>query len=135
MVSVGLLQRLEAEDGVHGVDASESAILDSVLFNLRILLNSSEGCCEIRPDFGLTDFNGSTNNYMNTAASVARDIEKQIRKFEPRLRNVLVRAIEDQDRPLEFVFHVDAEIAYEDKAVKVKFNSVLGSDGHVRFNA
>jgi type VI secretion system protein len=136
MVSVSLLQRLERDNTSAGRsdDTNETAVMDSVLANLRILLNSRQGCCETRPDYGLSDFDAAGSNYRNTVAAVARDVEQQVRLFEPRLRNVLVRAIEDKARPLEVVFHLSGDIAYRDRTVKVSFDSVLGSDGHMRFN-
>ena len=136
MVSVSLLQRLEGDNlhaaGTSGV-ADESAVMDSVLASLRILLNSRQGCCEIRPDYGLMDFDAAAGNFRNAIALIARDVEKQLRLFEPRLRGVVVRAVEDKTRPLELVFHVSGELAYRDRAIRVTFDSVLGSDGYMRF--
>ena len=136
MVSVSLLQRLEGDDvGIAGTsgDRDETAVTDSILASLRIILNSRQGCCETRPDFGLMDFDAAADNYRNTITLIARDVEKQIRLFEPRLRGVAVRVVEDKTRPLELVFHVAGEIAYRDRTVRVTFDSVLGSDGHMRF--
>jgi len=137
MVSVSLLQRLEGTgiapaSGGDGND--ESAVMDSVLANLRVVLNARAGCCETRPDFGLSDFNATTVSYRSMAGDIARDVENQIRLFEPRLRQVVVRPVADRSLGLDLVFHVSAELAYEDRAVRVRFDSVLGSDGHIRFN-
>lgn len=134
MVSVSLLQRLEGEDLPPSAYEDESAVMDSVLANLRVLLNSRQGCAETRPDYGLSDFSATTEDFRNSITLVARDVEEQIRLFEPRLRNVVVKAVEDNNRPLELFFHLSGEIAYSDRTVRVKFDSVLGSDGHMRFN-
>jgi type VI secretion system lysozyme-like protein len=134
MVSVSLLQRLEGDQAADRSRPSESAVMESILASMRSLLNSRQGCCEIRPDYGLTNFNATVENYRNAISLVARDVEKQIRLFEPRLRGVAVRAIEDKTRPLELIFHISGEIAYADRTVRVSFDSVLGSDGHMRFS-
>lgn len=135
MVSVSLLQRLERDDA--GVEKSgvrdDSAVMDSILANLLTILNSRKGCCETRPDFGLSDFN-ATSDYRSLISSIARDVERQLRSFEPRLRNIAVRPVEDKARPLEFIFHVNGELAEDDRTVRVAFDSVLGSDGRMRFN-
>lgn len=134
MASVGLLQKLEeADTGYTGVSQSESAVFDSILLNLRVILNSREGCCEIRPDFGLRDFN-STSDYRSLFRTIALDVERQIRLFEPRLRNVSVSPVEDKTKPLELVFQISADLAYDDKLVRVAFSSILGSDGRIRCN-
>ena len=136
MVSVSLLQRLEGADShIAGTPqaADETAVMDSILAGLRIILNSRQGCCETRPDFGLMDFDAASGTYRNAIGVIARDVEKQIRLFEPRLRGTIVRAVEDDTRPLELIFHISGELAYRDRTVRVTFDSVLGSDGHMRF--
>lgn len=132
MVSVSLLQRLEL-DGAGAGTTGDSAVLESIMRNLQTILNSRKGCCETRPDFGLSDFN-ATADYLSALTAISRDVERQIRAFEPRLRNILVQPVEDKTRLLEFVFHVDAELADEERTVRVRFDSVLGSDGRIRFN-
>ncbi|MCY1669058.1 type VI secretion system baseplate subunit TssE [Rhizobium sp. SL86] len=135
MVSVSLLQRLELDSTSAGMAdvTSDYAVMQSILRNLQMILNSRKGCCETRPDFGLSDFN-ATGDYRNALMSIARDVERQIRAFEPRLRGVAVRPVEDRSRLTEFLFHVEAELADEGRVVKVRFDSVLGSDGRLRFN-
>lgn len=136
MASVSLLQRLELDgigaEGPRRLD--DSAVLDSILSNLLMILNSRKGCCETRPDFGLSDFN-ATSDYRSLISSIARDVERQLRGFEPRLHNVSVQPIEDKTRPLEFIFHINGELADDDRTVRVAFDSVLGSDGRMRFNS
>lgn len=138
MVSVNLLQRLESDDAPRPLDAGEpdeTVVMDSILGNLRIILNSRQGCCETRIDFGLTDFNSVSENFRNSIGLVARDVEKQIRLFEPRLRNVFVRAVEDESRPLDLVLQIDGELNHKDEVRHVAISSVLGSDGHMRVNS
>jgi type VI secretion system protein len=136
MVAVSLLQRLE-RDGGDGTSfppaESESAIMESILHNLNMLLNSRQGCCETRPDYGLSDFNG-TQDIRGAVPAIAREVEGQIRLFEPRLRNVLVRPIEDKSRLGELIFHISGEIAYPDKTIKVRLDTILGNNGHMRLN-
>jgi type VI secretion system protein len=134
MISVSLLQRLERDEFIGGSGSragDEAAVMDSVLSNLRSLLNSRRNCCETRPDFGLQDFN-ATEDYRSSIPLLARDVERQIRLFEPRMRNVVVRAIEDKTRPSELTFHINGELAYSDRTVRVSFDSVLGTDGQMR---
>lgn len=137
MVSVSLLQRLEGDGALVSSAAGEpdtTVVMDSVLANLQFILNSRQGCCETRDDFGLSDFNGVAENFRSSIALVARDVERQIRQFEPRLRNVFVRTIEDKSRPLDLVFHIDGELNHKDRIVHVAIDSVLGTDGYIRVN-
>lgn len=137
MASISLLQRLEeVSNGSAPISslASETAVLDSVLFNLQLVLNSAEGCCETRTDYGLSDYSTLGQSHWESATQLARNVEKQIRLFEPRLRRISVRPVDEPSRPLEFVFHVEAELAFEERLVRVTFDSVLGNDGHMRFS-
>lgn len=135
MVSVSLLQRLE-DDHARIADTSgnedETAAVDSILADLHIILNSRQGCCETRTDYGLMDFGAADDNYHNVISLIARAVEKQIRSFEPRLRGVVVRAIEDKTRPLELTLHISGEIAHRGRTTRIMFDSVLGGDGHIR---
>ncbi|WP_395174991.1 type VI secretion system baseplate subunit TssE [Roseibium alexandrii] len=137
-MAVSLFQRLEGDvlkNEFKSLDQHEAALMDSILTDLRILLNSMAGCCETRPDYGLTDFNAVNQSHKDTAAELCRDIEQQIIKFEPRLSNPVVRTIEDPNRPLEFVFNVEADLKYGTRQVRVRFDSVLDSSGKVRLTA
>jgi len=135
---VSLFQRLEND--VSGkqyrtTDEYESAVLESVLEDLRILLNSSAGCCETCPGYGLPDFNAISRSHQETATDICRDLERQIRAYEPRLRNPIVRAVEDPDKPLDFIFNVEAELDLGDGAKRIRFNSVLDNSGLIRVSA
>ncbi|WP_305984950.1 type VI secretion system baseplate subunit TssE [Roseibium sp. MMSF_3544] len=135
---VSLFQRLENDDAgtsYRNSDEFEAAVLESVLEDLRMLLNSSAGCCEISPNFGLSDFNSFTKSHQDTATEICRDIERQIREFEPRLRNPIVRAVSDPDRPLDFIFNVEAELNLGDSTKRIRFNSILDNSGQIRVSA
>jgi type VI secretion system protein len=136
MVAVSLLERLKRDAGDGSslpAAGSESAIMDSILRNLGVLLNSRQGCCETRPDYGLSDFNGG-QDIRGAFPAIAREVERQIRLFEPRLRNVRVRPVEDKARLGELIFHISGEIAYPDRTVRISLDSILGNNGHMRLN-
>ncbi|WP_319531159.1 type VI secretion system baseplate subunit TssE [uncultured Cohaesibacter sp.] len=136
MITVSLLQKLEQvrpEQTSRQIQYDDSEIMESILHDLRILLNSRRGNCETRPEFGLADFN-ATENATNSVAMIARDVQRQIVMFEPRLRNVSVRPVQDEERRLEYVFHISAELNRDGDAIRVTFDSIMGADGSMRFN-
>jgi len=137
-MAVSLFQRLENDEtGTHyrNADEFEAAVLESVLQDLRILLNSTAGCCETCPDFGLTDFNSISRSHKDTASEICRNIERQIRDYEPRLRNPIVRAVEDPERPLDFIFNVEAELDLGGSRKRIRFDSILDNSGQIRVSA
>lgn len=133
MVTVSLLQRLEEDAGkpAGAGPPSETAVIESVLTNLRLVLNSASGCCETRLDYGLSDFGALGLSHREASARLSRNIEQQIGRFEPRLRNVVVRPVDDPAHPTEFQFHIEAELVREKGSVRVAIESVLGWDGHL----
>ena len=137
MVSVSLLQRLEG-DNLHVAGTSqtenESAVMDSILASLRVLLNSRQGCCEIRPDYGLMDFDATAGSYRNAIALIARDVEQQIRHVRAAAaqRQRAHRSRTRRGRWSSFSMSA-ASSPIADRTVRVTFDSVLGSDGHMRF--
>lgn len=134
MVSISLLQRLEREETVGGLGSTdETAVMSSIQSNLRSILNSRRNCCETRPDYGLQDFN-AMQDYRSSILLIARDIERQIRLFEPRIRNAIVRAVEDKTQLSPLIFHIDGDLAYSERTVRISFDSVLGSDGYMCLN-
>lgn len=135
MIAVSLLERLERDGGdvSSSRTSMESAIMASILRNVQVTLNSHQGSCETRPEYGLSDLN-STHDLRGALPAIAREVEAQIRMFEPRLRNVLVRPIEDKSRVAELIFQISAEIAYPDRTVRISLDSILGSNGHMRLN-
>jgi len=107
--------------------------MDSILRNLNMLLNCRQGCCEVRPDYGLSDLN-TTKDMRGSMPVLAREVEAQIRMFEPRLKNVVVRPVEDKTRIAELIFSISGEVAYPDRTVKINVDSILGNNGHIRLS-
>ena len=135
MIAVSFLERLERDRGdmSSAPSGSESAVMDSIMRNLNMLLNSRQGCCQTRPDLGLSDLN-ITKDMRGSTPVLAREVEAQIRMFEPWLRNVVVRPVEDKSRIAELIFHISGEVAYPDRTVRINVDSVLGNNGHIRLS-
>lgn len=137
MYSKSLFERLEGaregDDNAPGV-VDRWALADSVLANVRRILNSRQGCCEIRTDFGMPDLNDISNEASETVPAIARAVKYQLDTFEPRLSNIAVKALPVSDRPGDFTFGVSAVLKVGDGGEALKFDTVLASDRqmHVR---
>ncbi|MDQ0314292.1 type VI secretion system baseplate subunit TssE [Amorphus orientalis] len=129
-----LLERLDAAQTGRPVsrgDIDPSAVVESVMANLQLVLNSREGCCETRPDFGVPDFNSFLGQFPDALPAISRTVREQIRAFEPRLTEVDVKFIPDPDQPLSLNFHITAKLIVDDKSRPVSFETVFTDDGHV----
>ncbi len=138
MTSRSLFERLEAATDAPAVASGEVdrwAVADSVLANVRRILNARQGCCETRPDFGMPDLNDISREASETIPAIARAVKLQLETFEPRLSQVVVRPLPDVDRPGDFAFAVSAVVRVGDGGEAMKFDTVLGSDRQMRLRS
>lgn len=135
-----LVERLvAAEDRPTPVSASErspgssdvSELMDSILRNLRHVLNSRADCCVSRPDFGMPDFNDLVGKFPDALSIISAAVRRQIEEFEPRLTNVTVRHVPDRSNPLRLAFRIHATLLLEDGSQRLAFDTVLNNNGYV----
>ncbi|MCP3460881.1 type VI secretion system baseplate subunit TssE [Bradyrhizobium sp. CCGUVB23] len=133
MFDRSLIERLEeaAVTMVPSHHLSFDRLQASILENLRRILNSRQGCCETRPDYGLPDLNDAIGQGVDAVRAVARMLKQEIEAFEPRLRNVSIRFHADPDKPLQLTFHVTAMVNDNDQVEHVSFDTILSDDRHV----
>lgn len=132
-----LFERLETarEPGAGSPDATPALSLsDSVLANVRRILNARQGCCETRPDFGMPDLNDISREASETIPAIARAVKAQLETFEPRLREVLVKPM-PTEAPGEFAFSVSAILIDGENGEAMRFDTVLGNDRQMRLRS
>ncbi|WP_377828197.1 type VI secretion system baseplate subunit TssE [Bradyrhizobium lupini] len=130
MFDRSLMERLEDETATN--QASFDRFRASVMENLRRVLNSRQGCCETRRDFGMPDLNDAMGQGADAVRALARSLKQQIETFEPRLKNVLIRFHADPDNPLQLSFHVNATLNYNDRMERVAFDAIFEKHVQVR---
>jgi type VI secretion system protein len=116
----GLLSRLSSTDPSRPADE-----IRSILGNLHTLLNTREGDSLTAPDFGILDLSDLIHNFPDATQYVQRSIRDTITKYEPRLKNVRVRAI-DSDDPLKLAFEISARLAGETQRGVVRVRTEIG---------
>lgn len=130
-----LLDRL-TDDTESRSFQSIAELRKSVRRDLENLLNTrwrycespevSEGLGQSLVQYGLPDFSGGNLQAANDPDLVYAAVEQAIERFEPRLKNVRVRAVqtdESVDRTLRF--HIEAILHVEPWQEQVRFNTVL----------
>lgn len=125
MSARGLLSRLSSADPSRPVDE-----VQSILGNLRALLNTREGDSPAAPDFGVVDLCDLIHNFPDSTQYMQRSIRDTITRYEPRLRNVRVRAMPSDD-PLKLVFEVSARLATERGRGLVRVRTEVSASGRV----
>jgi type VI secretion system protein len=134
MFDRSLSERLELSTADRPFRASpfdRSALLESVLENVRRIFNERRGSCETRLDYGMPDLN-DTLGQGGTPASLALLVQQIMMSFEPRLSDPVVRFTPDPDNLLSINFRVSAVLRYGDDSERVSFDTVLSDDKRVR---
>lgn len=127
MIDRSLMERLEqarASRGPSQQQGSFDRFRASVLDNLRRVLNSHQGCCETRPDFGMPDLNGAIGQGADAVRTIAHSLKQQIETFDPRLENVSIRVQTDRQYPLQLTFHVNATLYYNGRMEPISFDAI-----------
>jgi type VI secretion system protein len=113
----------------RGSGGRGSDVMDSIASHLRVLLNSRQGEAAVAPSYGVTDFASLVHSPQSPQA-LAASIRATILEFEPRLKNVSVRQVEDGE-PLVLRFEITAAIAAKGSREVLKFKTEVSPAGHV----
>ena len=106
-------------------------MIDSVIRHLEQILNTRRGSAQIADDFGIPDFSEYKSAYPDSQWDLERAIRHTIQKYEPRLKAVRVKFIEQEENPLSVSFQITARLVLEEYRDAVVFESILGSDGKI----
>ncbi len=88
----------------------------AVLSHLQRMLNTRQGSSLTAPDYGIVELSELLHDFPNATGLMQRCIKNTILKYEPRLKNVQVRAIDaDEDQSQIFVYYeITAQLVYPD---------------------
>lgn len=125
-----LTERLEAAGRGEQMSArrNEAVQLQSILDNVRRILNDRRNCCQIRLDYGMPDLNDILGRGADSIYTLAEAVRVLIETFEPRLTNVEVRFRPEPGGSLGLGFQITAETTGDDEVGRVAFRSMLTSD-------
>jgi type VI secretion system protein len=128
-----LLDRLRRpeEDRGRSIQENSARRVESIMENLRRLLNSRHGIAPTAPEYGIPDLSDVIHSFPEATARLRVAIQTAIETFEPRLRRVRVRAVESPDDPLSLHFEIVAEVAIGEKNASVWFETRVDSSGEV----
>jgi len=127
--------RLGEKEPVRRATQDPKKVMASVLRHLQKILNTRQGGVPIADDYGVPDF----TDFMRVSPDALREVEKSIRntiqKYEPRLNNVRVKFIPQEDDILSLSFQIVAKLLVENKKTPIVFESLMGYDGKIRIRS
>jgi type VI secretion system protein len=125
-----LFERLGGLPGTRSSDREES-VRDSVAAHLSKMLSTRAGSVLALPDYGMPDLN-NMNLSVHDALSLARsEIQRFIAAYEPRLSEVSVEAIPNDDKSLQLAFVIEGLLHVEGFTSRVQMSAQLQGSGQV----
>lgn len=126
-----LLQRLRATEAnpLRRSRHDPNRVVESVLEYLQRILNTRQGNVPLGEDFGVPDFTDIVLSYPDGVQDFEKSIRQAILKYEPRLKGVRVRFVQDENDPLSIRFNITGRLAVEDFKDQVFFESTVNSGG------
>jgi len=124
----GLLSRLSAQDPASQRRSDQD--IDSIVEHLRGILNTRQGDAVTVPDYGIMDFTDVMHNFPEAIQTLQRAIRATIIQYEPRLKNVVVQHLADEE-VLIVKFRITAQLAGKGGRGGVRFETQLLAGGEV----
>lgn len=100
----------------------------SVVNHLKKLLNARQGTTLMDLEYGMPDFTDLRATFPDSVRDIERSISRTIERFEPRLTNVKVDFME-QDERLTLYFQIRAMLTSDDKPLDIHLHSTLDAGG------
>lgn len=121
----GLLARLASSNPSRTPDE-----VQSIIGNLRAILNTRLGDSPAAGDFGVVDLADLYHDFPDATQYLQRSIRDTIQQYEPRLTSVRVRAAVSED-PLTLVFDISARLTDDRKRGLVRVRTQLNHGGRI----
>lgn len=129
-----LMERVKSISPEREYESSIDAegLVGSIVRHLSLLLNTRRGSTAISPEYGLPDFNDTITRFPDAIIETKREIKKCIERFEPRLKKVQVKYIQDIDNPLLLKYEIVSQVVTSDGETSVWFETSIDDSGKVR---
>lgn len=133
MFERSFFERLVNPDEFNNLTAhvDPDKVARSVLRHLKQMLNTRAGSAATLPDYGLPDFNDLVLRFPDAILELRRAIKLCAEKYEPRLTNVKVDYLPDEENPLGLRFEITAQLVIDGERAGIWFETTLNSAGKV----
>ncbi|WP_219731823.1 MULTISPECIES: type VI secretion system baseplate subunit TssE [unclassified Pseudomonas] len=123
-----LFERLERLERPAATSASS---VTSVANHLGKMLSIRAGSVQTLPDYGMPDLNDMNQSLHESLSQSRLLIERFIRAYEPRLKQVKVMMLPRGHDPLALAFAIEATLVVKGVAQPVVFTARLSDSGRV----
>lgn len=129
-----LLERVRnwKEKPVISVSQDYSQKVESVILHLQKLLNSKQGTTLMDEFYGMPDFTDLTVMFPDSVREIESAISKTIEKYEPRLSEVKVIFVLQNELSLSLLFQIQAIMKTEDNDMSIYLESSIDNNGKMK---
>ncbi len=131
---VGFLDRLKADAQPRMLTQAPDVndVLESIKRNVSHILNSRVGGAESAPLLGLIDFNDATLESMDLSVRIKLAIQHCLERYEPRLKNIYVKADSDLHNSMILRFYITADLNSAALSEQICLSLLLDNNGKYR---
>lgn len=127
-----LLERIDSGgDDIYNTKIEPQRIVSSIMKHLSKMMNVRQGSVTILPDYGIPDLNEMIGRSPDGFMELRHAIRSSLENYEPRLSNVLVAHVKDEDNPLRMKFEVSAQLVVGEKPTEISFSTHVQDSGVV----
>jgi len=102
---------------------------DPVRTHLALVLNTRRGAVPNLPDYGLPDVTSFYSDYPASLGELRAQVERLVKKYEPRLLNARVRLIGSDDKEFRVSFLITGEVEEAGETTQVQYRTTISSSG------
>lgn len=113
-------------------EVSDQEVRESVLEHLRLMCTTRLGTMLTSPTFGVPDLSEIVHSFPDAVTILSRALKQSIADHEPRLKNVVIRHIPNEDAALTLRFEISGTIINGDQKAGVKFETTIDDSRAVR---
>lgn len=104
--------------------------MDSIRHHLQVMLNTRHGNAMTVPEYGTSDFSDYFRSF-TTMQVIQDEILRSIEVYEPRLTDVEVSFVPDEENPFAMHFDIEASVVTEDSETPTVFRTTVEGTGKV----
>ncbi len=108
--------------------------VESVVQYLQKLLNSKQGTTLMDDAYGMPDFTDLTVLFPDSVRDIERSISETMQRYEPRLSQVKVDFVFQDEQSLSLLFQIHAVLKTNENELAVTLESAIDTNGKMKIN-
>lgn len=129
-----LLERIDhpEDESIRQLTPDTDKLSRSILRNLQNIFNTRQGSVLTLADYGSPDFNDLVDQFPDAIMEIRKSILYNVKEYEPRLKNIRVKHIPDEENPLDLKFEIYGQLNLGKSKNSIAFTTIMGDSGRIK---